>query len=200
MSGWLYYLLIALGAIAIWMLLVSLALHGWRNRGRRQADLVGDFPQTPADLGEPVRGPHSGLYVGSTLAPSWQNRVAVGDKGDRATAELTEYEAGLLLTRRGASEIWIPRESLIAVRTENGLAGKAMSRDGVLVIRWKLPTGTEIDSGLRGDDKTTYPEWVEAYEELNETAFAAAEAADRAERNGDAAEDAETGTTTKKGD
>ncbi|WP_420042140.1 PH-like domain-containing protein [Gordonia sp. MP11Mi] len=178
MTNWAYYLIIAVVAIAIWLVLVSLALRGWRNRGRRQADLVGEFPQTPADLGEPVRGPHTGLYVGSTLAPSWQNRVAVGDKGDRASAELTEYDDGLLITRHGASEIWMPRESLIAVRTENGLAGKVMSRDGVLVIRWALPNGTEIDSGLRGDDKTTYPAWVDAYEELNERAFAAVEAAD----------------------
>ena len=194
MSNWAYYLIIAIVAIAIWLFLVLLALRGWHNRGRRQADLVGDFPATPADLGEPVRGPHTGLYVGSTLAPSWQNRVAVGDKGDRASAELTEYRDGLLITRHGASEIWIPRESLIAVRTENGLAGKAMSRDGVLVIRWRLPSGTEIDSGLRGDDKTTYPAWVEAYAELNERAFAAVEAADLENAKNEA------GTTKKKED
>lgn len=194
MSNWLFYLLIALGALAIWGLLVSLVLRGWRNRGRRQTEEVGEFPETPGDLGEPVRGPHTGLYVGSTLAPSWQSRVAVSDKGDRASAELTEYQAGLLITRHGASTIWIPRESLIAVRTENGLAGKVMSRDGVLVIRWTLPSGVQIDSGLRGDDKSTYPEWVAAYADMNERAFAAVEAADL--------ENAEikSGTTTKKED
>ncbi|WP_228461755.1 PH-like domain-containing protein [Gordonia spumicola] len=156
--------------------MVTLALRGWRKRGDRQADELGAFPETPDELGEPVRGPHTGLYVGSTVAPSWQNRIAVGDKGDRASAELTEYDAGLLLTRQGASEIWIPRESLVAVRTENGLAGKVMSRDGVLVVRWTLPSGIEIDSGLRGDDKTVYPDWTAAYTELNEKAFAAFDA------------------------
>ncbi|MGO3327093.1 PH-like domain-containing protein [Gordonia sp. (in: high G+C Gram-positive bacteria)] len=194
MSNWTYYLVIVVIALAIWLLLVSLIVRGWRNRGRRQADAVGEFPATPDDLGAPVRGPHTGLYVGSTLAPSWQNRIAVGDKGDRASAELTEYPNGLLITRHGASEIWIPRESLIAVRTENGLAGKVMSRDGVLVIRWTLPTGVEIDSGLRGDDKTTYPEWVEAYAELNERAFAAAEEHDLQNAEN------ESGTATKKED
>lgn len=194
MNSWQYYLVIAVVALVIWLLLVSLIVLGWRNRGRRQADTVGEFPATPADLGTPVRGPHTGLYVGSTLAPSWQNRIAVGDKGDRATAELTEYPGGLLMTRRGASEIWIPRESIIAVRTENGLAGKVMSRDGVLVIRWALPTGVTIDSGLRGDDKATYPEWVEAYAELNERAFAATEEQDLPNAEN------ESGTDTKKED
>ncbi|GAC79506.1 MULTISPECIES: hypothetical protein [Gordonia] len=175
MTNWLYYLLIALGALAIWLTLVTLALRGWRKRGNRQIDELGAFPETPTDLGDPIRGPHTGLYVGSTVSPSWQNRVAVGDKGDRASAELTEYNDGLLLTRQGASEIWIPRDSLVAVRTENGLAGKVMSRDGVLVIRWALPSGVEIDSGLRGDDKTVYPDWTSAYADLNEKAFEAFE-------------------------
>ncbi|GAA4667921.1 transporter [Gordonia humi] len=189
MSNTLYYLLIALGALFVWLILVALALRGWRNRGRRQEEAVGEFPDLPAELGEPVRGPHTGLYVGSTLAPSWQNRIAIGDKGDRALAELTDYEEGIALTRRGASPIWIPRESIVAVRTENGLAGKVMSRDGVLVIRWTLPTGTQIDTGLRGDDKSAYPEWVAAYEELTERAFADLDAAER-----------ESGTTKKKED
>ena len=40
-----------------------------------------------------------------------------------------------------------------------------MTRDGVLVIRWELPSGTEIDTGFRGDDKTVYPHWVDRKEE-----------------------------------
>ncbi len=32
-----------------------------------------------------------------------------------------------------------------------------MTKDGVLVIRWQLPSGTEVDTGFRGDDKTVYP-------------------------------------------
>ncbi|MDX5310307.1 MAG: transporter, partial [Rhodococcus sp. (in: high G+C Gram-positive bacteria)] len=69
--------------------------------------------------------------------------------------------AGVLLERDGASPIWIPQDSIRAVRTERGLAGKVMTKDGVLVIRWQLPSGTEIDTGFRGDDKTIYPQWVQ---------------------------------------
>nr|WP_237421707.1 transporter [Gordonia sp. SID5947] len=146
--------------VLVWLGLVALVLRGWRNRGRRQTDLIGPLPTVPADLGVPTRGPDTGLYVGSTIAPSWQDRVAVGDVGDRASAAISAYPAGILIDRKGASEIWIPRASITAVRTERGLAGKVMSADGVLVIRWVLPSGTEIDSGLRADDKNTYPGWV----------------------------------------
>nr|WP_240945228.1 transporter [Rhodococcus sp. HNM0569] len=134
---------------------------GWRGRAKRQADRVGALPPVPATLGAPTVPPVTGLYVGSTLAPSWQDRIAVGDLGYRAAGELTRFASGILLDRDGASPIWIPDESIRAIRTERGLAGKVMTKDGVLVIRWELPTGTEIDTGFRADDKSAYPGWVE---------------------------------------
>ena len=168
MNDWVYYLIVGVFVIGLWLTFITLVLRGWRHRGDRQADLIGDMPATPAELGEPLTGPDTGLYVGSTMAPSWQDRVAVRDIGDRAATVYTRYAAGILLARQGASDIWIPAESIAAVRTENGLAGKVMSRDGVLVIRWTLPTGTQIDSGIRGDDKTVYPEWTQAYAQVTD--------------------------------
>ncbi|MFW0784940.1 transporter [Gordonia sp. CPCC 206044] len=158
MSG--FELVVLLVVIVVWLGLSALVLRGWRRRGRRQAELIGTPPAVPDDLPAPTHGPDSGLYVGSTIAPSWQNRVAVGDFGDRAAAAISSYPDGILIDRKGASGIWIPRSSITAVRTERGLAGKVMTADGVLVIRWVLPSGTEIDSGLRADDKTVYPEWI----------------------------------------
>lgn len=149
-----------IGLLAAWVLLVYLMYLGWRNRGKRQADRIGELPPVPAELGAQVLEPTTGLYLGSTMAPSWQDRIAVGDLGYRATAELTRFERGVLLERDGASAIWIPQESITAVRTERGHAGKVMTEGGVLVIRWTLPTGTEIDTGFRGDDKTVYPAWA----------------------------------------
>ncbi|CCW12107.1 integral membrane protein [Rhodococcus aetherivorans] len=153
--------LLTLGFVALWVVLALLMWKGWRGRGRRQADAVGALPPVPAELGEQLVAPSTGLYVGSTLAPSWQDRIAVGDLGHRAAGELSRYRAGVLLERDGASPIWIPQDSIRAIRTERGLAGKVMTKDGVLVIRWQLPSGTEIDTGFRGDDKTIYPLWVQ---------------------------------------
>ena len=152
--------LITVGFLALWVVLVLLMWKGWKGRARRQRDAVGELPTVPAELGERLVEPSTGLYVGSTLAPSWQDRVAVGDLGHRANAELSRYRSGALLERDGASPIWIPQDSIRAIRTERGLAGKVMSQDGVLVIRWELPSGTEIDTGFRVDDKSIYPLWT----------------------------------------
>ncbi|MFF0813897.1 transporter [Rhodococcus sp. NPDC003318] len=152
--------LLTVGFAVFWVVMVALMYWGWKGRAKRQQDRVGQLPEVPADLGAEVIAPSSGLYVGSTLAPSWQDRIAVGDLGYRATCDLSRHEKGILLERDGASAIWIPNESIRAIRTERGLAGKVMSKDGVLVIRWELPTGTEIDTGFRGDDKSVYPVWV----------------------------------------
>ena len=46
----------ALGALAVWLFMVTLALRGWRKRGNRQVDELGAFPDTPTDLGDPIRG------------------------------------------------------------------------------------------------------------------------------------------------
>jgi hypothetical protein len=35
-----------------------------------------------------------------------------------------------------------------------------MTHDGILAIRWRLPSGTEIDTGFRADDRRQYEKWV----------------------------------------
>ncbi|TSD94623.1 transporter [Skermania sp. ID1734] len=154
--------LLVIACIAFWIAMTWLMYRGWRARAARQAGCIGELPVLPQDFGAQLLEPTTGLYVGSTIAPNWQDRIAVGDLGYRATAELTRFERGILLERDGASVIWIPHESIREIRTERGLAGKVMTADGLLVIRWQLPTGTEIDTGFRGDDKSAYRQWVES--------------------------------------
>jgi len=140
--------------------LISRMLTGWRNRALRQLSAIGTLPALPDTVGPAINSAINGLYVGSTIAPSWQDRIAVGDLGYRAKAVLTRYPEGIMLQRSGAAPIWIPDESITAIRTERGIAGKAMTHDGILAIRWKLPSGTEIDTGFRADDRRQYDNWV----------------------------------------
>ncbi|KAA0101168.1 transporter [Mycolicibacterium sp. P1-18] len=135
-------------------------LRGWLHRAQRQAELIGALPALPDTVGSAIVPATKGLYVGSTIAPSWQDRIAVGDLGFRSKAVLTRYPEGIMLQRSGTGPIWIPEESITAIRTERGIAGKALTHDGILAIRWRLPSGTEIDTGFRGDDRRELANWT----------------------------------------
>ena len=136
-------------------------MRGWAGRAARQADMIGKLPPLPDSVGPVIIPAMTGLYVGSTVVPSWNDRVAVGDLGYRTKAVLTRYPEGIMLQRTGAGPIWIPDDAIAAIRTEKGIAGKAMTHEGILAIRWRLPSGAEIDTGFRADDRRVYAQWLE---------------------------------------
>ncbi|AGB23145.1 hypothetical protein Mycsm_02818 [Mycobacterium sp. JS623] len=154
-------LIIAAALAALIALAIRQMMRGWLHRAQRQAQLIGTLPQLPDTVGPALIPATKGLYVGSTLAPSWLDRIAVGDLGYRAKAVLTRYPEGIMLQRTGAGPIWIPDDSIEAIRTEKGIAGKAMTHEGILAIRWRLPSGAEIDTGFRADDRREYDRWLE---------------------------------------
>ena len=141
--------------------LIRQMMRGWLHRAQRQAQLIGTLPPLPDSVGPALIPATKGLYVGSTLVPSWLDRIAVGDLGYRAKAVLTRYPEGIMLQRNGAGPIWIPDDAITAIRTERGIAGKAMTHQGILAIRWRLPSGTEIDTGFRADNRADYDRWLE---------------------------------------
>jgi hypothetical protein len=154
--------------VVLCVALVALALFamraGWRNRATRQAEL-GALPQPPADLNPPIRS-ITGLYVGSTYAGRWQDRIVHGGLGIRAAGEAVLHDTGVLIERDGAPAIFLPRDGITEARLAAGLAGKVSGPGGLLVITWQLGDAA-IDTGFRADDKTDYPAWVRA---LNEKA------------------------------
>jgi hypothetical protein len=152
--------LLSLAVLAIFLLCLYGMWRGWRRRARRQAGVLPEFPQPPAEPGE-ARLETTGVYVGTTIGDDWQDRVAVGDIGHRANATLKLTDRGVLVERTGASAMWIPRDGVEGARTARGLAGKVMTADGLLVLRWRLG-GQTFDTGFRGDDKDVYEQWVQA--------------------------------------
>ncbi|CAJ1499365.1 transporter [[Mycobacterium] kokjensenii] len=142
-------------------------MRGWQRRGELQLAVIGTLPAVPDTVGAPTVAATRGQYLGCTLAPKWNERVVVGDLGYRTKAVLTRYPEGIMVQRSGARPIWIPQDAVLAVRTERGIVGRAIPTlptrpdDGVLAIRWRLPSGTEIDTGFRADDRTEHTRWLE---------------------------------------
>lgn len=159
-SGTLVGSLIFAAVVAVLItFVISLMIRGWRHRGERHAELIGTLPARPDEVGAATISTR-GHYCGCALSPDWNERVTVGDLGYRSRAVLTRYSEGIMLQRSGASPIWVPQESITAIRTERGIAGKPVSRHGILVIRWRLPSGTEIDTGFRASNSDDYARWL----------------------------------------
>ncbi|MCV7163628.1 PH-like domain-containing protein [Mycobacterium stomatepiae] len=146
--------LVVLIAVVIQMMMI-----GWRRRAQRQEELIGTLPDVPDEVGM-VTTTLRGVYVGSTLAPERNERVTAGDLGFRSKAVLSRFPEGILLERIGANPIWIPQSAISEVRTERVMAGKLAARSGILAIRWRLPSGVEIDTGFRAGNRGEYDGWL----------------------------------------
>lgn len=136
-----------LGVVVVIVVIVWAMRRGWTARGRRQEDVAEPFsPPSGAEVVMCARG----RYLGSVSAGEWLDRIVVHDLGVRSAAELQLCEGGIVLMREGARSFFIPRDDVVAVRADRGIAGRVYERDGVLVMTWKLG-GRLVDSGFRAD-------------------------------------------------
>jgi len=150
--------LLVLACVVFVLLLLTGMWLGWRNRARRQSGLP-DLPAVPSALGAQRLEPATGVYVGTTFASSWQDRVVHAGLGRRAEATLALYDSGAVIDRAGAAPVFVPARDLLDARLAPALAGKVMGAGGLLVLRWRLGQN-ELDTGFRADDKSVYPSWV----------------------------------------
>jgi hypothetical protein len=151
-------LLLSLAVVAFFVLCAAGMRLGWRNRQRRQSYLP-ELPAVP-DLGTPLLTELTGVYVGTTTAGDWQDRIVAHGLGNRAATTVRLFDNGVLLDNAGGP-LWIPADTMVDVRTDRALAGKAMGVDGLLVFRWRLGEHV-LDSGVRGDDRDSYRDWITA--------------------------------------
>jgi hypothetical protein len=156
-------LIFAAVLVVVIAFVIQLMLRGWRNRALRQAKLIGALPDMPDVVGSAAMITTRGQYCGCTLAPSWNDRVAIGDLSYRGKAVLIRHPEGILMERIRARPIWIPQESITAIRTERGIVGRVGPRHSILVIRWRLPSDVEIDTGFRARDRGEYADWLDGW-------------------------------------
>jgi hypothetical protein len=157
-------LIFAAVLVVVIAVVIQLMMRGRLRRAQRQTELIGDLPDAPDQVGT-ATATLRGVYVGCTLAPAWNDRITAGDLGYRSKAVLIRYPEGILLERVRAKPIWIPQDSITAVRTERGMAGKVAARNSILAIRWRLPSGVEIDTGFRASNRDEYVNWLENWPE-----------------------------------
>ncbi|MFB6847489.1 hypothetical protein ACFCXS_21860 [Streptomyces sp. NPDC056373] len=153
--------------LALFVALVYwLMREGWKWRGTLQGDLP-ELPTAPDDPG-PAKLSMSGRYHGSTTAGQWLDRIVAHGLGTRSRAELTLTDAGLDVVRPGAKDFFVPAAALREARLDKGIAGKALTEGGLLVVTWEHGDRL-IDSGFRSDHAAEHHEWVQNLNSMIET-------------------------------
>lgn len=160
-------LVLAVGVLVVlFLVVVAAALRGWRGRAARQSAIPAPppvptpRPATGSGTGAPVPGGVRvpALYVSSTRAGDWLDRVVVHGLGVRSRARVAVLDSdpgrdvaadrGIAILRTGAPDLFIPAASLHAVRRDTGIAGKVAPRPELVVFTWDCG-GTELDTGVR---------------------------------------------------
>ncbi len=130
------------------LLLVAYAAMraGWRRRSGRAGAALPALPHVPL-LGEPRLGPLEATYLSTAVADDRLARVAAHGLAVRAKAEVEVHDAGVLVRRRGAVDLFLPASAIEAVTRASGMAGTAVGADRVVVLRWRHD-GLTLDTGL----------------------------------------------------
>jgi hypothetical protein len=125
---------------------------GWHARLRRQSDLPP--PPVPGQPAALLAGPVSGLFVGTTFAEHWLDRVAVHHLSDRTSGALSVAEDGVHVERDPLPELYLPWTSLDSAEVETGLGGKVVST-GMLLLTWRLG-GRRLRTAFRAGDRSEH--------------------------------------------
>jgi len=142
--------------VALWLLM----LRGWRNRQRRQGDLPPP-PAPPAQPGRVVVPATSGLFVGTTFADDWLDRVAVHDLAHRSAGWLLLDTDGVHVEREGLPDLFLPYGVIDRASLGDALAGKVIGKDGLVLVDWRLGSRL-LTSGFRADDHGAHRRLVDA--------------------------------------
>jgi hypothetical protein len=162
-TAWPERLALTLGMIVVIALAVLGMWWGWRARSRRQSDLAA--PQEFTGEVGTLLAVSEGRYLGTCRAGDWLDRIVAHGLGAPSAAALNVIPAGMVLTREGAPDLFIPIESVDSVRADRALAGQVLERDGVIVIRWRLGD-TLVDTGFHGDRAAEHAAALAACEAL----------------------------------
>ena len=169
---------LAVGLLALLVLLV------WAADARRMAPAGGAgrsaswgcrrCPPRPSSRRAPLTDDADGVYVSTTTAGDWLDRVAAHGLGARSAATMAVTTAGVSWLRQGAPDVFASAVSLRGARREPGMAGKFVPPAGLVVVTWRLGE-VDLDTGFRPASAGDADRLVQAVERLVPAAAGGAE-------------------------
>lgn len=124
-----------IGALAVALVAVVALLVYLSNRSvRRAQEQVISSPMPALN----TEHPHEAYYVSTVFAKTALTRVWAHGLGGRGKAYLAISPEGVSISRLGEIGFLIPSNSLSGLTRASATIDKAVERDGLLVLIWKL--------------------------------------------------------------
>lgn len=139
---------VGLAFIALLIGLVVWAAVVWSKRSKSQGlDIV-----SPEFIDYGNRG-SNGYYVATTFADRPLDRVSAHGLGFAGKAMVEVSSAGVEVFRTGEQSFRIPKSALVDIARTSVVIDKAVEKDGILSLRWKLGQA-ELESHFRFPNST----------------------------------------------
>lgn len=123
------------GALAVGLVAVAVVLIYLSNRSVRKAQ-ESAIPKPAASLS--IEHPHFGYYVSTVFAQKALTKVWAHGLGSRGKVFIGVNTQGISLSRLGEVGFLIPTDKLIGMTRASATIDKAVERDGLLVLLWRL--------------------------------------------------------------
>ncbi|WP_201520780.1 PH-like domain-containing protein [Gulosibacter hominis] len=136
---------VILGCCAAVLLLM---LSGWRHRMRKQRDIA-EPPQLPAGLGEPLYALDDVHYVATSETGRALERIVVPPLAYRGRATVEVHPGGVAVGISAARPFFIPVDRIETIARAQATIDRAVERDGLLVIRWRIDTDHSVETYFR---------------------------------------------------
>lgn len=140
-------LLPTLGILLVVVVVLALALVGWRRRLRRDAPAGGGYPAP--DAVSTATASSDVLYVATTRAGEPLERLALRGLAYRGRGRVEVSPDGLRLRVTGEEPVFIPAAALTGIGSSTVTIDRVVERDGLIRLGWTTSGGAAADSYFR---------------------------------------------------
>lgn len=140
-------LLPTIGILLVVVIVLALAVVGWRRRVRRDAPAGGGYPAPQAPAAPTASS--DVLYVATTAAGQPLERLALPGLAYRGTGIVEVSSQGVQLRVSGEQPVFIAASALTGVGPATVAIDRVVERDGLLRIGWTTSGGAAADSYFR---------------------------------------------------
>ena len=144
--------LMAVISAAIFILLLLLAIKGWRNKVANQSSTISEPLEALEFFGEPLKSAKT-FYVATTYALNHLERIAAYGLGSRGNAQVIVFTEGILILRNGERPLAIDKSSIQRISVGQVAIDKAVEKDGLIQVDW-IQDSTTLTTHLRFLDPT----------------------------------------------